>query len=76
MLLLLVVRPNLGGRTPALGTFPQWARMDADAIRASMSADTRPTRIEALSISASPSTGGWNARATRSSPCSPCSSGI
>ncbi|MDK0524837.1 Pycsar system effector family protein [Streptomyces sp. ML-6] len=52
VLLLLVVRPNLGGRTSVPGTFPYWAQMDAPAIRASMSADTRPARIEALSTSA------------------------
>ncbi|MFJ5197925.1 Pycsar system effector family protein [Streptomyces sp. NPDC088394] len=52
VLLLLVVRPNLGGRTPVPGTFTYWARMDADAIRASMGADIRSARIEALSTSA------------------------
>ncbi|MEV6750192.1 Pycsar system effector family protein [Streptomyces sp. NPDC058322] len=52
VLLLLVVRPNLGGRTPVPGTFTYWARMDADAIRASMGADTRSARVEALSTSA------------------------
>ncbi|MCX5589572.1 Pycsar system effector family protein [Streptomyces erythrochromogenes] len=49
VLLLLVVRPNLGGRTPAPGSFPHWAQLDADAIRASMTTDTRDARIKALS---------------------------
>lgn len=49
VLLLLVVRPNLGGRTPAPGSFPYWARLDAAAIRASMDDDTRGARIKALS---------------------------
>ncbi|MGW1353461.1 Pycsar system effector family protein [Streptomyces sp. NPDC002409] len=52
VLLLLVVRPRLGGRTPVPGTFPYWAGMDAAAIQASASADTRAARIEALSTSA------------------------
>ncbi|MFD9289604.1 Pycsar system effector family protein [Streptomyces sp. NPDC060030] len=49
VLLLLVVRPNLGGRSPAPGSFPHWAHLDADAIRASMDADIRAARIKALS---------------------------
>ncbi|MFF9593866.1 Pycsar system effector family protein [Streptomyces sp. NPDC014646] len=49
VLLLLVVRPTLGGTTPAPGSFPHWARLDADAIRASMEHDTRAARIKALS---------------------------
>jgi len=49
VLLLLVVRPDLGGRTPAPGSFPHWARLDAAAIRASMDDDTRGARIKALS---------------------------
>lgn len=49
MLLLLVVRPNLGGRTPTPGSFPHWAQLDADAIRASMDTDTRGARIKVLS---------------------------
>lgn len=48
VLLLLVVRPNLGGRTPAPGSFPHWAQLDADAIRASMDTDTRAARIKTL----------------------------
>lgn len=48
VLLLLVVRPNLGGRAPAPGSFPHWAQLDADAIRASMDTDTRAARIKAL----------------------------
>lgn len=49
VLLLLVVRPNLGGRTPAPGSFPYWAQIDADTIRASMNHDTRAARIKTLS---------------------------
>ncbi|NEA46856.1 Pycsar system effector family protein [Streptomyces sp. SID10815] len=49
VLLLLVVRPNLGGRAPAPGSFPNWAQLDAATIRASMDDDTRPARIKALS---------------------------
>ncbi|WP_331722615.1 Pycsar system effector family protein [Streptomyces sp. NBC_00122] len=49
VLLLLVVRPNLGGRTPTPGSFPHWAQLDADAIRASMDTDTRGARIKVLS---------------------------
>ncbi|MFD8826917.1 Pycsar system effector family protein [Streptomyces sp. NPDC059605] len=50
VLLLLVVRPRLGGRTPAPGSFPYWAQLDADAIQASMTTDTRAARIKALSV--------------------------
>ncbi|WP_424864027.1 Pycsar system effector family protein [Streptomyces sp. MMS24-I29] len=49
VLLLLVVRPHLGGTTPAPGSFPHWAQLDADTIRASMEQDTRADRIKALS---------------------------
>ncbi|MFD5510775.1 Pycsar system effector family protein [Streptomyces sp. NPDC127051] len=49
VLLLLVVRPNLGGRTPVPGSFPHWAQLDSDGIRASMDDDTRTARIMALS---------------------------
>ncbi|MGW1412523.1 helix-turn-helix domain-containing protein, partial [Streptomyces sp. NPDC002403] len=38
--------------TPVPGTFPYWAEMDAAAIQASASADTRAARIGALSTSA------------------------
>ncbi|MEU8544743.1 Pycsar system effector family protein [Streptomyces sp. NPDC048717] len=48
VLLLLVVRPNLGGPTPAPGSFPHWAQLDADAIRISMDTDTRAARIKIL----------------------------
>ncbi|MGW1189310.1 Pycsar system effector family protein [Streptomyces sp. NPDC002559] len=50
VLLLLVVRPRLGGRTPAPGSFPYWAQLDADAIQTSMTTDTRAARIKALSV--------------------------
>ncbi|WP_413751723.1 DUF5706 domain-containing protein (plasmid) [Streptomyces sp. R-74717] len=50
VLLLLVVRPNLGGRGRVVREgFPAWARMDEDTLRASLSGDTRLTRIAALS---------------------------
>ncbi|WP_319643976.1 Pycsar system effector family protein [Streptomyces sp. WA1-19] len=49
MLLLLVVRPNLGGDSPAPGSFPAWAQLDAATIQDSMSTDTRPARIMVLS---------------------------
>jgi hypothetical protein len=47
VLLLLVVRPNLGGDDKA--SFPYWARLDEDEIRACMDGDTRPARIRVLS---------------------------
>ncbi|MGW5330733.1 Pycsar system effector family protein [Streptomyces sp. NPDC004014] len=47
VLLLLVVRPRLGGHDRA--SFPYWAQLEADEIRASMTTDTRPARIHALS---------------------------
>ncbi|MGI5451468.1 Pycsar system effector family protein [Streptomyces sp. CA-243310] len=51
VLLLLVVRPCLTvpGRAAA-GTFPQWARMEETVLQESMTQDTRPARIKALSI--------------------------
>ncbi|MFI1726436.1 Pycsar system effector family protein [Streptomyces sp. NPDC020489] len=47
VLLLLVVRPRLGGSDRA--SFPYWARLDDDAIQASMGGDSRPARIRVLS---------------------------
>lgn len=49
-LLLLVVRPNLGGgnRTVREG-FPRWARMEESALRQAMTQDTRIARLKALS---------------------------
>lgn len=48
VLVLLVVRPRLGGDDRA--SFPYWAGLrDDDAIRASMSGDTRAVRIRVLS---------------------------
>lgn len=47
VLLLLVVRPRLGGSD--WGSFPYWARLDDDTIRASMTGDTRPARIRVMS---------------------------
>ncbi|MER5668614.1 Pycsar system effector family protein [Streptomyces mirabilis] len=48
MLLLLVVRPRLRGIDRA--SFPHWARLDEDEIRACMDGDTRAARIRVLSI--------------------------
>ncbi|WP_086706744.1 Pycsar system effector family protein [Streptomyces antimycoticus] len=48
VLLLLVVRPRLHGDDRA--SFPYWARLDEDEIRACMDGDTRAARIRVLSI--------------------------
>ncbi|MFJ3498804.1 Pycsar system effector family protein [Streptomyces sp. NPDC086091] len=47
VLLLLVVRPRLRGDDRA--SFPYWARLDEDEIRACMDGDTRAARIRVLS---------------------------
>ncbi|MES5824866.1 Pycsar system effector family protein [Streptomyces sp. RG80] len=47
VLLLLVVRPRLGGDDKA--SFPYWARLNEDEIRACMDGDTRAARIRVLS---------------------------
>ncbi|MFI6530219.1 Pycsar system effector family protein [Streptomyces uncialis] len=47
VLLLLVVRPRLGGHDHA--SFPYWARLDEDQILACMTGDSRPARIRVLS---------------------------
>jgi hypothetical protein len=47
MLLLLVVRPRLGGDDKA--SFPYWAHLDETEIRACMDGDTRAARIRVLS---------------------------
>ncbi|QDN94803.1 integral membrane plasmid transfer protein (plasmid) [Streptomyces sp. RLB1-9] len=47
VLLLLVVRPRLRGDDRA--SFPYWARLDDNAIRACMQGDTRAARIRVLS---------------------------
>jgi hypothetical protein len=47
VLLILVVRPRLGGHDRA--SFPYWARLDATEIRACMNGDTRADRIRVLS---------------------------
>ncbi|MCT2546256.1 Pycsar system effector family protein [Streptomyces atratus] len=51
VLLLLVVRPNLGngGRTIREG-LPYWARLEESELRQSMTEDTRAARVKALSI--------------------------
>ncbi|MFI8234945.1 Pycsar system effector family protein [Streptomyces sp. NPDC085900] len=46
-LLLFVVRPRLGGNDRA--SFPYWARLNDDEIRAGMHGDTRAARIRVLS---------------------------
>ncbi|MFH9090481.1 Pycsar system effector family protein [Streptomyces sp. NPDC017673] len=43
VLLLLVVRPRLHGRDRA--SFPYWARLDEDEIRACLDGDTRAARL-------------------------------
>ncbi|MFG2351943.1 Pycsar system effector family protein [Streptomyces phaeochromogenes] len=48
VLLLLVVRPRLGGDDRA--SFLYWARLDEDGIRACMDGDTRVARIQVLSV--------------------------
>lgn len=45
--LLLVVRPRLGGGDRA--SFPYWARLDAPGVRACMTGDTRAARVVVLS---------------------------
>ncbi|MBB1260403.1 Pycsar system effector family protein [Streptomyces alkaliterrae] len=47
VLLLLVVRPRLSGADRS--SFPYWARLDEDEIRACMNSDTRAARIRVLS---------------------------
>ena len=47
VLLLLVVRPHLGGQDHA--SFPYWARLAETEIHASMTSDTRTARIRILS---------------------------
>ncbi|MDQ1033075.1 hypothetical protein QF035_010657 [Streptomyces umbrinus] len=48
VLLLLVVRPRLGGSDRA--SFPYWARLDEDGVRACIDGDARPARIQVLSV--------------------------
>ncbi|MGV9351123.1 Pycsar system effector family protein [Streptomyces spiralis] len=48
VLLLLVVRPRIGGHDRA--SFPRWARLDEDGIRACMTGDTRAARVRVLSL--------------------------
>ncbi|MGY0071746.1 Pycsar system effector family protein (plasmid) [Streptomyces sp. QTS137] len=47
VLLLLVVRPRIGGHDRA--SFPYWARLDATEIHACMDGDIRAARIRVLS---------------------------
>ncbi|SEB31870.1 hypothetical protein SAMN04490357_0219 [Streptomyces misionensis] len=48
VLLLLVVRPRMRGDDKA--SFPYWARLDEDEIRACMDGDTRAARVRVLSV--------------------------
>ncbi|MFI6359533.1 Pycsar system effector family protein [Streptomyces sp. NPDC050743] len=48
VLLLLVVRPRLRGNDQP--SFPHWARLDEDEIRACMDGDTRAAPIRVLSV--------------------------
>jgi pycsar effector protein len=48
VLLLLVVRPRLRGDDRA--SFPYWAHLDEDGIRACMAGDSRAARIQVLSV--------------------------
>ncbi|WP_435846108.1 Pycsar system effector family protein [Streptomyces huasconensis] len=48
VLLLLVVRPRLSGADRA--SFPYWAGLSEDEIRACMDGDTRAARIRVLSV--------------------------
>ncbi|MFF5407873.1 Pycsar system effector family protein [Streptomyces misionensis] len=48
VLLLLAVRPRMRGDDKA--SFPYWARLDEDEIRACMDGDTRAARIRVLSV--------------------------
>lgn len=49
VLLLLVVRPNLGGGRTVREGFPCWARMEETDLRQAMTEDTRIARVKALS---------------------------
>ncbi|MEW2623644.1 Pycsar system effector family protein [Streptomyces sp. NPDC048106] len=51
VLLLLVVRPNLGGRGRVIREgFPSWAQLSEDDLLDTMRQDTRLTRVRSLSI--------------------------
>ena len=51
VLLLLVVRPNLGGRGRVIREgFPRWAQLSEDDLITAMSADTRVIRVKSLSL--------------------------
>ncbi|MCX5434790.1 DUF5706 domain-containing protein (plasmid) [Streptomyces sp. NBC_00257] len=50
VLLLLVVRPNIGGRGRVIREgFPHWARLSEDELVTAMREDTRAIRIKSLS---------------------------
>ncbi|MET9483637.1 Pycsar system effector family protein [Streptomyces sp. NPDC006638] len=49
VLLLLVVRPNLGGGRVVREGLPYWARLEERELRAAMTEDTRAARVKALS---------------------------
>ncbi|MFF1545997.1 Pycsar system effector family protein [Streptomyces sp. NPDC058291] len=51
VLLLLVVRPNLGGRGRVIREgFPCWAQLSEDDLITAMRTDTRVTRVKSLSL--------------------------
>ncbi|MFG2220455.1 Pycsar system effector family protein [Streptomyces sp. NPDC048685] len=50
VLLLLVVRPNLGGGRVIREGLPHWARLEENELRESMTEDTRAARVKALSV--------------------------
>jgi hypothetical protein len=51
VLLLLVVRPNLGGRGRVVREgFPRWAQLSEEDLLIAMGQDTRVVRVQALSL--------------------------
>ncbi|MCX4799905.1 DUF5706 domain-containing protein [Streptomyces sp. NBC_01242] len=50
VLLLLVVRPNLGGGRIIREGLPYWAQLEESELRESMTEDTRAARVKALSV--------------------------
>ncbi|MFJ3513154.1 Pycsar system effector family protein [Streptomyces luteogriseus] len=50
VLLLLVVRPNLGGGRIVREGLPCWAQMEESELQDVMGEDTRPARIKVLSL--------------------------
>ncbi|MFD5483605.1 Pycsar system effector family protein [Streptomyces hawaiiensis] len=50
VLLLLAVRPNLGGSRVVREGLPCWAQMGESELQELMGEDTRPARVKALSL--------------------------